>query len=102
MRTLAKAALAAALLAQAACSLTIDPNSVDAPKENKKVAPRGACVSSASHKLCGGDVSGGAGNTASASHRAKHGQVTASSFPAASPPVIQSAQHKIVRGDVSP
>ena len=58
MRTALVAALAA--LGLAGCSLTIDPDGVEPPKD-KKVTSIGACVDAANgHSVCGGRLSGGA------------------------------------------
>jgi hypothetical protein len=94
MRTLLAAALCAALFSLTGCSLSIDPESVSPPAEAQPVRPRGACVSAPGHKLCGGLISAGGGVVTSVGHVAS-GQVGAA-------PNVSSAQHRIVRGDVSP
>ncbi len=97
-----RGALAAALLATAGCSLTIDPESVEPPKEKKAITPRGACVdATGGHKLCGGQISAGSLREIAATHKVLRGTVAAS----ASEPDLNvgvAGQHKIVRGDVSP
>ncbi len=95
MRTLVTAALGAALLFASGCSLSIDPNSVEAPKAPPKVTPRGACVTTTGHKLCGGQISAGAAKIGSTGHLIDGAVGT-------SAPDLSSTQHMIVRGDVSP
>jgi len=100
MKTVLRRALVATLLLSAGCSLTIDPNSVEAPKATPKVTPRGACVDSSSHKLCGGDISAGAlALNPSAAHAIADAHVGSAGAPQGQ---VAGPQHKIVRGDVSP
>jgi hypothetical protein len=94
MRTVLKGALASALILTAGCGSTADERSD--PRDEERRTPRGACISSAAHKLCGGEISAGAGSVASAGRRVLRGHVTLSA------PDVASAQHRIVRGEVSP
>ncbi len=96
MRILLGAALFGALALSTGCSLTLDPDSVAPPAKPPPITPRGACVSAeAGRQLCGGQITGGAGDVA-ATHRIVGGQVGTPS------PNVSSAEHRIVRGDVSP
>lgn len=99
MKTLFIAAVAA--LGLSGCSLMIDPDSVEPPKD-KKAPALGACIDAgtAGHKLCGGRASAGALSVTAApsgGHQIKHG--TADAGGAAT---ISGTNHKIVQGIVSP
>lgn len=103
MRTLRNLALGALLALSAGCTLTLDPESVDAPSENPPPPPppppvtlRGSCIDSPGHRICGGEVSGGAAELDSAGHRIVRGKAGTPT------PDIDGPQHRIIRGDVSP
>ncbi len=100
MKTALAAALGAALLLSTGCSLTIDPDGVKPPEEQQPPPVRGACIDAAGgHKLCGGELSGGASPQVSApgGHAVGRGSVAA-----AAAPTISNSQHGISRGVVSP
>ncbi len=100
MKALLSAALGAALLFTTGCSLLIDPEGVEPPEEQKP-AVRGACIDeeTGAHKLCGGEISGGASSQLSATggHAVGRGSIAA-----AATTTISGSQHRISRGVVSP
>jgi hypothetical protein len=97
MRALLAAALGAALVTSAGCSLAIDPDSVDPPVEKEpRPPPRGACVGApGGHELCGGAISAGARVVTSAGH-------VLDGWVGTPAPRVSSSQHAIVRGEVGP
>jgi hypothetical protein len=91
MRTAPAAALSVALLAWTGCG----GKKADPPPGATPEAPRGACVGSPTHQLCGGTVTAGEATVGFGNHR-----VAGSVGDGARR--LSSSQHRVDGGTVSP